>query len=99
MDPRNAEQAKQPEEPRFLNFKHQSAGTQRDGKPVLNRWSSTLTNGHDFPGAQVNNSLMDLDSKADATWAKGHALRSWCSEQRSDENATPRRHCKRVVGR
>jgi hypothetical protein len=85
MDPRNAEQAKQPEEPRFLNFKHQSAGTQRDG--------------HDFPGAQVNNSLMDLDSKADATWAKGHALRSWCSEQRSDENATPRRHCKRVVGR
>ncbi|KAK7190670.1 dihydroxy-acid dehydratase [Paraphaeosphaeria sporulosa] len=53
MDPRNAEQENQPEEPRFLNFKHQPAGTQRDGKPVLNRWSSTLTNGHDFPGAQA----------------------------------------------
>jgi hypothetical protein len=98
MDPRNAEQENQPEEPRFLNFKHQPAGTQRDGKPVLNRWSSTLTNGHDFPGAQVNDSLMFLESKADATWAQGYALRCRCSEQRSDENATPRRHRKRVVG-
>lgn len=54
MDPRNAENESQPEEPRFLDFKHLPEGSTRDGQPILNRWSSTLTSGHDFPGAQVS---------------------------------------------
>jgi len=54
MDSRNPEKQNEPEEPRFLSFKHLPEGTVRDGQPVLNRYSSTLTNAHDFPGAQVN---------------------------------------------
>jgi dihydroxy-acid dehydratase len=42
-----------PEKPRYIDFPSIPHGTLRDGKPVLNRWSATLTNGHDFPGAQV----------------------------------------------
>jgi dihydroxy-acid dehydratase len=53
MDPRNLKQQREPEEPRYLNFKHLPDGTMRDGKLALNKYSSTLTNGHDFPGAQV----------------------------------------------
>lgn len=37
----------------YLTFQHLPEGTMRDGKPVLNRFSSTLTQGHDFPGAQA----------------------------------------------
>ncbi|GAM85372.1 hypothetical protein ANO11243_033790 [Dothideomycetidae sp. 11243] len=41
-------------EPRFLNFKHIEHGaSNRDGTPVLNLYSSTLTGGHDFPAAQA----------------------------------------------
>ncbi|KAF2018008.1 dihydroxy-acid dehydratase-like protein [Aaosphaeria arxii CBS 175.79] len=53
MDPRNIEKQRQPEEPRYLSFRHLPDGTMRDGKPALNKFSSTLTNGHDFPGAQA----------------------------------------------
>jgi dihydroxy-acid dehydratase len=53
MDPRNPEKQDEPEEPRYLDFRHLPEGAMRDGKPALNRYSSTLTNGHDFPGAQV----------------------------------------------
>lgn len=42
-----------PEEPRYIDFPSIPHGTLRDGKLVLNRWSSTLTKDHDFPGAQV----------------------------------------------
>lgn len=42
-----------PEEPRFLDFPHLSDDAMRDGKPAFNRYSSTLTQGHDFPGAQA----------------------------------------------
>jgi dihydroxy-acid dehydratase len=42
-----------PEEPRYIEFPEVEYGTLRDGKLVLNRWSHTITNGHDFPGAQV----------------------------------------------
>lgn len=41
------------EEPRFLNFAHVPDNATRDGKPVLNKYSTTLTREHDFPGAQV----------------------------------------------
>lgn len=41
------------EVPRYIQFPSIEPGTLRDGKPVLNRWSSTLTKDHDFPGAQV----------------------------------------------
>lgn len=42
-----------PRGPRYIQFPAQEAGILRDGKPLLNRWSSTLTNDHDFPGAQA----------------------------------------------
>ncbi|KAF2792427.1 dihydroxy-acid dehydratase-like protein [Melanomma pulvis-pyrius CBS 109.77] len=53
MIQQNLEQKREPEEPRYLNFKHLPDGTMRDGKLALNKYSSTLTNGHDFPGAQA----------------------------------------------
>ncbi|KFY87986.1 hypothetical protein V500_06664 [Pseudogymnoascus sp. VKM F-4518 (FW-2643)] len=42
-----------PEEPRYIEFPSIPHGTLRDGKPVLNRWSATITKDHDFPGAQA----------------------------------------------
>ena len=54
MDP--TDPLKQPvhEEPRFLDFPHLSSdATTDDGRLRLNRYSSTLTQGHDFPGAQA----------------------------------------------
>ncbi|KAF2247515.1 dihydroxy-acid dehydratase-like protein [Trematosphaeria pertusa] len=53
MDPRNQEKQGEPVEPRYLDFRHLPDGTMRDGKPALNKYSSTLTNAHDFPGAQA----------------------------------------------
>lgn len=41
------------EEPRFLDFPHLPDGASRDGAPALNKYSSTITKDHDFPGAQV----------------------------------------------
>ena len=40
-------------EPKYLNFPHLNGDASENGKPALNRYSHTLTNGHDFPGAQV----------------------------------------------
>jgi len=53
MDPRNLEKQSEPEEPRYLDFPHIEHGATRDGQPILNRYSSTLTKGHDFPGAKA----------------------------------------------
>jgi len=53
MDPRNLEKQSEPEEPRYLDFPHIEHGTTRDGQPILNKYSSTLTKGHDFPGAKA----------------------------------------------
>jgi dihydroxy-acid dehydratase len=44
-------QTKEPS--RFLDFKGVPYGTERNGALVMNRFSSVLTNGHDFPGAQA----------------------------------------------
>jgi hypothetical protein len=41
------------DEPRFLNFPHLPDNATRDGQPALNKYSTTLTKDHDFPGAQV----------------------------------------------
>lgn len=53
MDPSNLEKQNEPEQPRFLDFPHLPNDASRDDKPVLNKYSSTITKGHDFPGAQV----------------------------------------------
>lgn len=54
MDPENLQKQREPEEPRFLSFKHKDFGTKKpNGEPMLNRFSSTLTQGHDFPAAQA----------------------------------------------
>jgi dihydroxy-acid dehydratase len=54
MEPSNEVKAIKPEEPRFLNFPHLPDDAKYpDGKPALNKHSSTVTRGHEFPGAQV----------------------------------------------
>jgi dihydroxy-acid dehydratase len=56
MDPANlkAQFQPQPEEPRLLSFPHLPDDAKyEDGTPILNKYSSTLTRGHDFPGAQA----------------------------------------------
>jgi len=52
MDHRNLEKQDEPEEPRFLDFPHLPDDATRDGKPVLNKYSQTITKDHDFPGAR-----------------------------------------------
>lgn len=51
MEPSNHEQI--PDKPRYIDFPYLEHGTVIDGKLALNRWSHTITRGHDFPGAQV----------------------------------------------
>ncbi|KAG5289742.1 dihydroxy-acid dehydratase [Histoplasma ohiense] len=41
------------EEPRYVQFPCLPDNATRDGKPVLNRYSTFLTKDHDFPGAQA----------------------------------------------
>jgi len=53
MDPSNLQKQREPEEPRFLSFPHLPDDAIRDGKLILNKYSSTITREHDFPGAQV----------------------------------------------
>ncbi|KAL8744804.1 MAG: hypothetical protein Q9190_002999 [Brigantiaea leucoxantha] len=53
MDPSNIEKQSQPEEPRLLDFPHLPDDASEDGRPVLNKYSSTITKNHDFPGAQA----------------------------------------------
>ena len=49
----NLQKQYEPEEARFLDFPHLQASTFQDGRLRLNKYSSNLTRGHDFPGAQV----------------------------------------------
>jgi len=53
MDFRNLDKQSQPEEPRYLDFPHLPDDATRNGKPVLNKYSQTITKDHDFPGAQA----------------------------------------------
>jgi dihydroxy-acid dehydratase len=48
------------EEARFLHFPHLSSNATHDGEPRLNKYSSNLTKGHDFPGAKVQESIRCL---------------------------------------
>ncbi|KAH8812035.1 dihydroxy-acid dehydratase-like protein [Xylogone sp. PMI_703] len=41
------------EDPIYIKFPELEYGTKLDGELALNRWSHTITNGHDFPGAQA----------------------------------------------
>ena len=54
MDPSNPKKQTEPEKPRFLDFPHLPHDAKTpDGKPRLNKYSSTITKDHNFPGAQV----------------------------------------------
>ncbi|KAL8651791.1 MAG: hypothetical protein Q9210_003059 [Variospora velana] len=53
MDPANPIKQDEPEEPRFLDFPHLPDDASRNGQPLLNKYSSTITKGHAFPGAQA----------------------------------------------
>ncbi|KAG8533638.1 uncharacterized protein KY384_001379 [Bacidia gigantensis] len=54
MDPSNPAKQVSTEEPRLLDFPHLPDGAcTADGKPRLNKYSSTITKDHDFPGAQA----------------------------------------------
>ena len=89
----------EPEEPRFLDFPHlPDDATTPDGRPRLNRYSSTLTKDHDFPGAQVA-SYLRCCREYQMTLTKGDALRRGGSRSRDDEEqpACRRRLC--LVGR
>ena len=54
MDDSNLQKQNEPEEPRYLDFLHAPDGAKtEDGKPLLNKYSTIYTKGHDNPGAQV----------------------------------------------
>jgi hypothetical protein len=102
MDPRNLQKQREPEEPRFLSFPHLPDDAKlENGMPALNKYSSTLTTGHNFPGAQVRYSRCHDDSSTSVTNGShrlGNAVRSWCAITRSHEDAAPCGDCKRLVG-
>lgn len=83
MDPSNTAKQRQPEEPRFLDFPHLPDDATRDGKLVLNRYSSILTNEHDFPGAQVR------ELASNATKANGLSLARQCSSPQGCQAVKP----------
>lgn len=77
MDPSNQQKQKEVEVPRFLDFPHLPNGVFQDGKPRLNRYSSTITKDHDFPGAQV---CFGLQRKETPTHLRlGNAVRCRCT--------------------
>ncbi|KAL8981541.1 MAG: hypothetical protein Q9177_005536 [Variospora cf. flavescens] len=53
MDPANPRKQDETEEPRFLDFPHLPDDASHNGQPLLNKYSSTITKGHAFPGAQA----------------------------------------------
>ena len=89
MDPRNLGKRQEPEDPRYLDFPHLPDGTMRDGKLALNKYSSTLTNGHDFPGAQVRYPLYTSSQAqqklTNMCYLQGNALRCWGTIERGHE--------------
>lgn len=58
MDPSNPGKQDKLETSSFLDFPHlPDNATTEDGKPRLNKYSSTITKDHDFPGAQVSGEI------------------------------------------
>ena len=76
MEQSNLHKQHEPEEPRFLDFPHlPDDATTPDGKPRLNKHSSTVTKGHDFPGAQVTASSENVKTEIDLR--QGNAVCCW----------------------
>ncbi len=98
MDPSNQDKQYQIEEPRFLDFPHLSANaTTEDGRPRLNKFSSTITKDHDFPGAQV--CLGDWAVEVIAHLRPGNVVRSRRAGPGVDEEQPSRRRGFSMVGR
>lgn len=54
MDPAQPMTSSTLGEAKYINFPSLPADAKHpDGSPALNRYSSTITRGHDFPGARV----------------------------------------------
>ncbi|KAL8701815.1 MAG: hypothetical protein Q9201_004705 [Fulgogasparrea decipioides] len=53
MDSSNPKKQEAPKESRYLDFPHLPDDASSKGMPLLNKYSSTLTQGHAFPGAQA----------------------------------------------
>jgi dihydroxy-acid dehydratase len=58
MDPASKKVATAPGDAKYINFPRLPDNATRDGKPVLNKYSSFITKDHDFPGAQVDTSYL-----------------------------------------
>jgi len=100
MDPSNQKKQNEPEEPRFLDFPHLPDNATQNGKPRLNKFSSTLTKDHDFPGAQVRQAPEISDESFHINLIKtGNAIRRWRAEPRGHEELPPRRSSVCLVGR
>jgi hypothetical protein len=97
MDPSNPQKQDEPEQPRYLNFRHLSDDATRDGKPALNKYSNTLTHGHDFPGAQV--SIVTPLSRRNLTLKSGNAVCGRRARQENNGDGTTRWNCLSLVGR
>lgn len=63
-------------EPRYLDFPRSDKPNGKDGKPMLNRYSSHLTSGHTFPGAKVSDAETTLSLRLTFS---GHVVRCWYS--------------------
>jgi len=92
------------EEPRYIQFHHlEHDAVNEDGTPKLNKFSSTLTNNHDFPGAQVGRSLgarIRYDTEMTIlTTRLGYALRCWCAKRGSHEKGSSNWRSNSLVGR
>jgi len=76
MDPQNLEKQREPEAPRYLSFPHlANNAVGEDGKPALNKYSSTLTSGHNFPGAQVRSPCRLVELHQGTKWRRRCSMR------------------------
>lgn len=60
MESSNLQTRFEPKEPGFLgflDFPHLPSNSIQNGRLRLNKYSSNLTRGHDFPGAQVRKTV------------------------------------------
>jgi hypothetical protein len=62
MDPSKPMVSSTLDEAKYIEFPSLPADAKHeDGSPALNRYSATITRGHDFPGAQVRRKQYYLD--------------------------------------
>lgn len=96
MDPSNLQKQQTREEPRYLDFPHDTDHDSSPSEPTLNRYSSTLTKGHRFPGAQVRvRPVIALTTKMEI----GNVVRCRRTGSEGDEDKPSRRYCIGLVGR